>query len=106
MWQKGPNRWKGLVLGVAGGAVGTVAMGGYWKAATALLAEDPRMATLDDGVEPLQDLSVVGQQHQQSESTTAAMGRIAYERIAGKPPESAETKMVLSYLVHYGYGAT
>ena len=100
-----PNRWQGLVLGIAGGVVGTVAMGGYWKAATALVGEDPRMATLDEPVESLEDIAVAGQHHQESESTTAAMGRMAYERIAGEPPASDETKALLSYVVHYAYGA-
>ena len=105
MFRREPNRWKGFVLGVAGGAVGTVAMGGYWSALTAILGSDPRMETLDDGIEALEDVSLVGQQHTEDEGSTAAMGRIAYEQIAGEPPRSEETKSLLSYEVHYGYGA-
>lgn len=105
MFHREPNRWKGFVLGLAGGAAGTVAMGGYWKALTGILGSDPRMETVDDGVEALEDVSLVGQQHQEDEGSTAAMGRIAYEEIAGKTPESSETKSILSYEVHYGYGA-
>lgn len=105
MFRQEPNRWKGFVLGIAGGAVGTVAMGGYWQALTAILGSDPRMETLDDGVDALEDTSLVGQQHTDEEGSTAAVGRIAYEQIADAPPESGEIKSLLSYEVHYGYGA-
>ncbi|HEV2108874.1 MAG TPA: hypothetical protein VGR16_11470 [Thermomicrobiales bacterium] len=105
MFDQGPNRWKGFVLGLAGGVVGTVAMEGYWKAVTVALGADPRVATTDDGVDALKDVSLVGRQHMKEEGSTAAMGRIAFEQIAGKAPESDETKSVLSYEVHYAYGA-
>lgn len=105
MFDEQPNRWKGFVLGMAGGVAGTVAMGGYWKALTSALGSDPRMETLDDGIEALEDMSLVGEHHTEEEASTAAMGRIAYERVAGQPPESDETKSLLSYEVHYGYGA-
>ncbi len=97
--------WKGLVLGLAAGAAGTVAMGGYWRAATALAGEDPHAATRGEGPHPLDDIALIGKHHEEEESSTAAMGRIAYDRLAGHPPQQAETKSTLSYLVHYGYGA-
>ena len=100
-----PNRWQGLVLGIAGGALGTMAMGGYWKAAQALTGEDPRTLANEGGSRPFDDISLVGTHHSPEESSTAAMGRIAYEQLAGKPPESEETKSTLSYVVHYGYGS-
>lgn len=99
------NRWRGFLLGLVGGAVGTAAMGGYWGAATALTGSDPRAETRDGGPHPLDEISLVGTHHTPEESTTAAMGRIAYTRVAGAPPESEETKGLLSYLVHYGYGS-
>ncbi len=105
MFNHKPNRWKGLVLGLAGGVFGTVAMGGYWSALTSILGSDPRMETLDDGVDALEDISLVGQQHKEQEGSTAAMGRIAYEQVAGEAPSSEETQSLLSYEVHYGYGA-
>lgn len=104
MFEQEPNRWKGFVLGLAGGAAGTVAMGGYWSALTSLLGSDPRMETLDDGVDALEDISVAGQHHTEEEGSTAAMGRIAYEQVTGEAPEPSETKSLLSYEVHYGYG--
>lgn len=100
----GPNRWKGLSLGLVGGAAGTLAMGGYWRIAQAVLGSDPRAATRGDGPHALADISLVGAHHTEEESSTAAMGRIAYTRLAGKPPESPETASTLSYVVHYGYG--
>jgi len=80
-------------------------MGGYWSVATALAGSDPRAATREGGPHPLDDISLVGIHHGPEESSTAAIGRLAYQRVAGKPPESDETKTLLSYLVHYGYGS-
>lgn len=101
-----PNRWRGFVLGVAGGVVGTIAMGGYWRAATALAGKDPRAETRQDGSHALDAISLVGTHHAPDESSTAAVGRLAYATLAGKPARTAETRATLSYLVHYGYGAT
>ncbi|MDP9311451.1 MAG: hypothetical protein M3R24_11305 [Chloroflexota bacterium] len=97
-----PNRWKGLVLGAIGGAVGVVAMRYYWKAVSAITGGDPRSES--EGApetDALDSISVIGTHHKQSESSTAAVGRIAYQLIAGKAPESQETKTTLSYLVHW-----
>ncbi len=99
------NPWKGFVLGLVAGTAGTVAMGGYWRVATAVVGEDPRAATRGEGPHPLDDISLIGTHHEEEESSTAAIGRIVYERLAGQPPQEAETKSTLSYLVHYGYGA-
>ena len=99
------NRWRGFVLGLLGGIAGTVAMGGYWRLATAVTGGDPRAATRDGGPHPLDDISLVGTHHTPEESSTAAIGRLAYARLAGQPPEQDETKSALSYVVHYGFGA-
>ncbi len=98
------NRWRGFLLGLIGGLAGTVAMGRYWSVATALTGSDPRAETREGGPHPLDDISLVGTHHEPDEASTAAMGRIAYAQVAGQPPEAAETKTLLSYLVHYGYG--
>lgn len=96
---------KGLLLGGLGGIAGTLAMGLYWKAATALEGDDPRMLTRDDEADhPLDEMSVVGQQHQEDESSTEAVGRIAYEAVTGDEPESDEFKTTLSNTVHWSYG--
>ncbi len=100
-----PNRWHGFVVGFLGGIAGTVVMGGYWKLETALHGSDPRAMTTGEGPHPLDDISLVGTHHEAEESSTAAIGRIVYTIIAGKPPKTGETKNLLSYLVHYGFGA-
>lgn len=100
-----PNRWRGFLLGLVGGAVGTMAMGGYWKAATALVGKDPRAVGREDGPHALDSISLIGRHHGEEESSTAAIGRIAYAVVAGKAPQTDETKAALSYLVHYGYGS-
>jgi hypothetical protein len=64
-------------------------------------------------LEALDSISLIGQHHQEGESSTAAVGRIAYLIVTGQEPQSEETKTVLSYLVHWiismsisgGYGA-
>jgi hypothetical protein len=98
-----PNRWKGFVLGVVGGAVGVLAMGYYWQAVTALTGQDPRKEKNEDGPHALDDIAVAGQHHQEGESSTAAMARILDEAATGKEPKK-ETKMTLSTLIHWGYG--
>ena len=98
-----PNRWKGFVLGVLGGVAGTVAMGYYWKAATALAGKDPRMETTDAGPDALESIALIGKHHQDDESSTAAIGRIGYRSLAGAEP-GQETKATLSNVVHFGYG--
>jgi uncharacterized membrane protein len=97
------NRWKGFVVGAAGSAAGVLAMRAYWQVASILSGGDPRQQTGNPEPQALDDISVVGTHHEQGESSTAAMGRIAYELIAGKPPASEETRTTLSYLVHWGY---
>ena len=98
-----PNRWKSFVLGITGGAAGVAAMGYYWRAVTSLTGADPRQATNTSGPHALDDIAVAGQHHQQGESSTAAVGRIADEAATGKEPKK-ETKETLSNVVHWGYG--
>jgi hypothetical protein len=77
-------------------------MSAYWQVATRIIGEDPRkQPDPTPEPQPLDDVSLVGQQHQKGESSTAAMGRIAYRVITGKEPHTEETKEVLSYLVHW-----
>lgn len=72
------NPWRGVVIGLVAGVAGTVAMGGYWSVVTRLTGSDPRAATREGGPHPLEDISLIGTHHGDDESTTAAMGRIAY----------------------------
>jgi len=98
-----PNRWQGFVLRSLGAVVGVVAMRYYWQLATALNGgQDPRKTQVaNDPPQPLDLISLVGRQHEEGESSTAAMGRIAYRAITGKERESPETRDALIYLVHW-----
>ncbi|GIV96116.1 MAG: hypothetical protein KatS3mg057_0773 [Herpetosiphonaceae bacterium] len=92
------------MLGFAGGAAGTLAMRAYWRAVTALKGRDPRKETTR-GEHALDEIAVVGRQHQPGESSTAAAGRIGYETLTDTEPQAKETKTILSYLVHWAYGS-
>jgi hypothetical protein len=104
MGNRDVNRWKGFVLGAGGGVAGILAMRYYWKAVTAITGGDPRKASgpaAKHPPQPLDHVSLIGKHHQQGESSTAAAGRILYTALTGKPPQSAETKTVLSYVVDW-----
>ena len=98
-----PNRWKGFVAGILGSLAGLFAMRYYWQAVAPKVSNPDRQPLIPES-HPLDDISQVGQQYQEDESSTAALGRIIYQQIVGKPPETEETKTLLSYLVHWGYG--
>lgn len=97
------NRWKGLVLGAAGSAAGVLAMRSYWRVASTLAGGDPRTQGGNPEPQALDSISLIGTHRQEGESSTAAMGRIAYQLIAGKAPESQETRTMLSYVTHWVY---
>ncbi len=97
------NRWKGFILGAVGSATGVIAMRYYWKAVSALAGGDPRKQSGTREPHALDSISLIGKHHEEGESSTAAMGRIAYQLIAGKAPESQETRTTLSYLTHWVY---
>ncbi|MDQ2806143.1 MAG: DUF1440 domain-containing protein [Chloroflexota bacterium] len=98
------NHWKGFVLGLVGGAVGTWAMGAYWGAVTALAGDDPRQAKVAGGPHGLDDISLVGQHYKAGESSTAALGRLIGQAVLGKPPGKQATTL-LSNAVHWSYGS-
>ncbi len=97
------NRWRGFVLGAAGATAGVVAMRYYWRAASALAGGDPREQAGNPEPHALDSIALLGDRREEGESSTAAMGRIAYRLIAGREPESPETRATLSYLVHWIY---
>lgn len=97
------DRWKGFLLGAAGGVAGLLAMRAYWKLATAFIGEDPRSKRAPGEPDDLDDMGVAGQHHRKDESSTAAAGRIAYEEVTGEEP-TEETRALLSTAVHWGYG--
>lgn len=94
--------FRSLLTATVGGAAGVAAMAAYWKAVTAITGEDPRQnQTNYAGEQPLDSISIVGKQHKRGESSTAAIGRIAYRTLMGRPPRSQQTRTFLSYLVHW-----
>lgn len=97
------NVLKHIAAGVAGGIVGTLAMRYYWKTATALTGEDPRTLTAEHAPDTLDEMSAVGPQHEEGESSTAAVGRKVHETLTGEEP-SSEEKTTLSRTVHWMYG--
>jgi hypothetical protein len=101
MTQRRTNRWKGFVLGGFGGVAGVLAMRYYWKGAKAITGRDPRTVQKENQEpQPLDDISLVGKQHKEGESSTDAMGRIIYQSITGREPGD-ETKLALSYVIHW-----
>jgi hypothetical protein len=75
----------------------------YWKLATLLNSgQDPRKASPPDAEpQPLDSISLIGRNHEEGESSTAAMGRIAYQILTGKEPTTKEARTMLSWLAHY-----
>ena len=103
-WRK-PNRWKGLLLGVAGGAVGTLAMSLYFKAMSPFVDMNATTGGTDDSrPRGLDSIAVLGRHYQEHEGSTAAVGRCAYQAIAGAAPKAEETRAMLSELVHWSFG--
>ncbi|WP_225429951.1 DUF1440 domain-containing protein [Deinococcus detaillensis] len=96
--------YRGALLGLAGSLVGTLAMGQYWTK-IAPLVQPPKAGAHKQKPQPDQNvISPLGQQHQNGESPTAALGRFAYELIAHKTP-SRDARASLSEAVHWGMGA-
>src|SRR5215211_8011646 len=95
-WRE-PNRWKGLLLGLVGGAVGTLAMNFYFKTMSPFVDMDATTGDRDDPwSHALDSIAVLGQHYQEGEGSTAAVGRLAYQTIAGAPPKAEETRTMLS----------
>ena len=103
-----PNPYRGAVLGLLGGVLGTLAMGQYWVRVSPLLTPDGGGSDDSGGQEdgPGPDVNVIspfGQQHEPGESSTAALGRIAYQAVNGSTP-GEQTRAALSEGVHWGTG--
>ncbi|WP_407569536.1 hypothetical protein [Deinococcus altitudinis] len=103
-----PNPYRGAVLGLLGGVVGTLAMGQYWVRVSPLLTPDSGSSDDSGGEEeqPKPDQNVIspfGQQHEPGESSTAALGRHLYSAVTGKTP-GKQTSAALSEGVHWGTG--
>lgn len=114
------NRWKGTVVGLLGSVAGLIAMRYYqqhlWSDITEKAAADDNGASASDSDSPLattdmypddlhlDSIALFGRQHNEQETSTAAIGRHLYTFTSGQPPRTEETKEILSYLTHWGYG--
>ena len=101
-----PDPYRGAVLGLLGGVLGTLAMGQYWVRVSPLLTPDSgdSEGAADEKPQPDQNvISPLGQQHEPGESSTAALGRLAYSAVTGKTP-GKQTRAALSEGVHWGTG--
>lgn len=106
------NRWKGLVLGVIGSIPGMIAMDYYWKLIYSLpQSKESSQQQSSEGSQdsqqhepPLYSISLFGKHYEKGESSTAAVGRMVYQMITGKEPQSEETRSMLSNLTDWGFG--
>lgn len=92
-----------IVIGTAGGLVGTLAMQAYWKTVTKMSGSDPRLETRKTNGQTT-SIALLGTHHKEGESSTAALARLGYEAIEHKEPPQTQ-KDQLSQLVHWTYGA-
>lgn len=102
-----PDRWRGFVFGLLGSVAGLMAMDAYWKYVASQLTPEEGSSKAQNGNDQshsLDNISLVGKYYREEESSTEALGRLIYESLTGYTPRAPETKEVLSYLVHWGYG--
>jgi len=85
---------KRYLAGAAGGAAGVVAMNYSLKL----------LSKLGDGAPVREhDISLVGRRHRKGEPATAALARVAFQKVAGREPSEAASK-ILAAAIHWGYG--
>lgn len=97
--------FRNIVIGLVGGAVGTLAMGQYWTRVAPLLQDDEGESSGDHKPTPdRHSIAPLGQLHAPGESSTAALGRLAYEAAEGHTPRKEGTRTALSEGVHWGMG--
>jgi hypothetical protein len=108
MPQSVPNRWQGLVLGTIGGLAGTLAMGWYFRATSALMqdAQEQQDDSVEDAPGALDDVALIGPFYEEGEGSTETVGRLAYQLVTGRNPRAKETKTMLSELTHWSFGAS
>jgi len=98
------NPWKGFALGLVGGLVGVMAMDYFQQRISPLLFGSESQESSHTGEHPhLSSITLVGRQHREDESATAALGRIVRTKTVGEEPDAGE-KTDLSYLIHWAYG--
>jgi len=92
---------RGITIGVAGAA--GLAIMELVRRKTAAWVKPPPKNPMDVFSSDRSLLTPLGTNHLPDESATAALGRIAYEKLTGEPP-SDRTKEALSWAIHIGYG--
>ncbi len=98
-----PNPLEGFLLGVVGANLGLAAMTLYQNfAAKPVFDASPEANKHPGGA--LDSISAVGKQHEDGESSTAAVGRMALETATGQGPKTDAMATALSYGVHWGFG--
>ena len=83
---------------------GLAAMRVYWQGVAPKVEEKVNLGGSDVYPVDLDDISIVEGHNRGEESATAVLGSLIYRTIVGEEPQTEETKELLSYLVHWGYG--
>jgi hypothetical protein len=95
------DRIEGLKHGLLAGAAGLVGMQlAHWVTRPLVRQRTPRPT---DVFATERAMSPLGLQHLPDERATTALARLAYQRVAHRPPPE-RLKPVLSWGVHIGYG--
>lgn len=95
------ERMTGLLCGTLGGIAGLAAM--KWAMDRTARFVRQRAPRASDVFASERSMSLVGVQHEEGESATQALARLAHQRVTGRPP-SPERKQALGQAVHTGYG--
>lgn len=100
------NRWKGFLVGVLGSVAGLAAMRAYWQQVAPTVRQNVDLGGADAYPDRLDwdDISQTARHPTGEESATAVLGSQAYAAVTDNPPETEETREMLSYLTHWGYG--
>jgi hypothetical protein len=92
---------RGLLAGTVGGIAGIAVMEGIRRATAPLRPE--RASKPTDVFLTERSIALIGPHHEPGEDAPAAIGRLAYQKLVGRPP-SPKTKSALSWAVHLTYG--
>lgn len=92
-----------LLIGTAGGLVGTLAMSAYWRAVSRASGSDPRGETRQTNGQT-SSIAILGTHHKEGESSTEALARLGHQAVVHREPRP-ERKEKLSQAVHWTYGA-
>lgn len=102
---------RNAMMGVAGGLVGTLAMGQFFRVVRAATSEHGGEGEQSDqqpehsSSSPLDDISVTDIESRDDESAPATLARAGYERATGQQPREAVRDRMATGL-HWGMGAS